>query len=90
MIVQRLSRLGRNTRDLHNIVAELNENGVALVSIKEKLDLGSPSGRVLFTMLSAIDEFELKMIHEQMLNWMVVVGTAGVDRQILMDVFFCG
>lgn len=66
VIVHRLSRLGRNTRDLHNIIAELQEHGVALVSIKEQLDLSTPAGRVLFTMLSAIAEFEREVIHEQM------------------------
>jgi DNA invertase Pin-like site-specific DNA recombinase len=66
LVVHRLSRLGRNTLDLHNIIAELQVYGVALVSIKEHLDLSSAAGRVLFTMLSAIAEFEREVMVEQM------------------------
>ena len=66
VIIQRLSRLGRNARDLLNISAQLQKAGIALVSIKEKIDMTHPFGRAMFTMLSAIAELEREVIEEQM------------------------
>jgi len=65
VVIHRLSRLGRNAQDLHNIVALFRDHGVALVSIKERIDLSTSVGRVMFAMLSAMAEFEREVSREQ-------------------------
>jgi site-specific DNA recombinase len=65
LIIHRLSRLGRNARDLLNHVDQLDACKVRLVSLKEQIDLSSPYGRALFTMLSAIAQLEREIIVEQ-------------------------
>ena len=52
------SRLARSTRDLLDIVELLEKKGVTLISIKENLDTSTPSGRLMLTMIGAINEFE--------------------------------
>ena len=52
------SRLARNTKDLLELVELLQEKGVRLVSNKENLDSGTPTGKLMITMLGAINEFE--------------------------------
>lgn len=52
------SRLARSTKDLLEIVEELNTKGVHLVSNKENIDSSTPTGRLLLTMIGAINEFE--------------------------------
>lgn len=52
------SRLARSTKDLLNIVELLNKKGVALVSNKEQIDTGTPTGKLMLTMIGAINEFE--------------------------------
>lgn len=52
------SRLARSTRDLLEIVERLQNKGVHLVSNKENLDTGTPTGKLMLTMIAAINEFE--------------------------------
>lgn len=52
------SRLARSTKDLLDIVEELTNKGVHLRSVKENLDTSTPSGKLMLTMIGAINEFE--------------------------------
>lgn len=52
------SRLARSTRDLLDIVEQLNAKGVHLVSNKESIDTSTPTGKLMLTMIGAINEFE--------------------------------
>ena len=52
------SRLARSTKDLLDIVELLNSKGVILVSNKENIDTGTPTGKLMLTMIGAINEFE--------------------------------
>lgn len=52
------SRLARSTRDLLDIVEQLSRKGVHLVSNKESIDTSTPTGKLMLTMIGAINEFE--------------------------------
>lgn len=52
------SRLARSTQDLLNIVNQLEAKKVHLVSNKENLDTSTPTGKLMLTMIGAINEFE--------------------------------
>ena len=52
------SRLARSTKDLLEIVEELNKRGIHLVSNKESIDSSTPTGKLMLTMIGAIAEFE--------------------------------
>jgi DNA invertase Pin-like site-specific DNA recombinase len=52
------SRLARSTTDLLSLVEVLNGKGVHLVSNKESLDTNTTTGRLMLTMIAAINEFE--------------------------------
>ena len=52
------SRLARSTKELLDIVETLEKKGVALVSNKESLDTGTPTGKLMLTVIAAIYEFE--------------------------------
>lgn len=52
------SRLARSTKDLLELVEQLNEKGVHLVSNKENIDTSTPTGKLMLTMIGAINEFE--------------------------------
>lgn len=52
------SRLARSTKDLLEIVEYLSDKGVNLVSNKENLDTSTPTGKLMLTMIGAINEFE--------------------------------
>lgn len=60
------SRIARSTKDLLNIIELLNNKAVHLVSNKESIDTSTPTGKLLVTMIGAINEFErLNMLERQ-------------------------
>lgn len=52
------SRLARSTKDLLNIVELFQAKGIHLVSNKENIDTSTPTGKLMLTMIAAINEFE--------------------------------
>lgn len=64
-VVTKLDRLGRSTRDLLNIVNRLESKGVQLRVLDQNLDTGTSSGKLMFTMLGAIAEFENDLRRER-------------------------
>ena len=52
------SRIARSTKDLLAIVEQLGAKGVYLVSNKENIDTSTPTGKLMLTMIGAINEFE--------------------------------
>ena len=52
------SRIARSTKDLLSIVEQLSGKGVHLVSSKENIDTSTPTGKLMLTMIGAINEFE--------------------------------
>lgn len=65
LVVYKLDRLARSTFNLHKIANELMEKGIGLVFIKEQIDFTTPSGKLMFTMLGAIAEFERDLINDR-------------------------
>lgn len=62
LTVWKLDRLGRNTRHLHNVVEDLLERGVSFRTVEDGFDTAHMTGKLLFTILAGIAEFERKMI----------------------------
>ena len=65
MLVWKLDRFGRSLRHLINALAELEALGVAFISLGDNLDLGTPSGRLMFQIIGAMAEFERALIQER-------------------------
>lgn len=58
VFIHDFSRIARSTKDLLAIVEALNAKGVHLVSNKENIDTSTPTGKLMLTMIGAINEFE--------------------------------
>jgi len=65
VLVWKLDRFGRSLRHLINAFAELEARGIAFVSLRDNLDLGTPSGRLMFQIIGAMAEFERALIQER-------------------------
>jgi DNA invertase Pin-like site-specific DNA recombinase len=63
--VWKLDRFGRSLRHLVNALADLESLGLSFVSIKDNLDLSTPSGRLMFQIIGAMAEFERSLIQER-------------------------
>lgn len=65
VVVSRLDRLARSTRDLLEIAEQLNEAQAGLRSLHEPwADTTSPAGRMVLTVFAGIAEFERELIRE--------------------------
>lgn len=62
IVVKSLSRLGRSTKDLLNLLDDFERKGIQLVSLKEDIDTATPTGKLLVTVLSALSQFERDLI----------------------------
>ncbi len=65
VVIESLSRLGRSTKDLIELMELFNTKGIHLISLKENIDTGSSTGKLLFTLMSALAQFERDLISER-------------------------
>jgi site-specific DNA recombinase len=65
LITYSLSRLTRSTRDLYQIAESLEKKGADLVSLSEKIDTTSATGKMIFGILGVINEFERNQTSER-------------------------
>lgn len=64
LVVYSLSRLARSTKDALVLAERLNKAGADLVSLTESIDTTSASGKMVYRMLSVLNEFQRDLIAE--------------------------
>ena len=74
------SRLARSVKDLLSIVEQLQAKKINLVSLKENLDTSTPTGKLLLTMIGAIDEFERANLLERQKEGIAIAKKNGVYK----------
>lgn len=79
------SRLSRSTADLLKIVEELNDRGIILISNKENLDTSTPTGKLMLTMIGAINEFERQNLLERQAEGIAIAKEKGHFRKRDID-----
>ena len=65
LYVESISRLGRSTKDLLNIIDTLNDKGVTLISHKEKIDTDTPTGKFMLTVFAALSQLEREQLKQR-------------------------
>ena len=65
LYVESISRLGRSTRDLLNIIDTLTDKRVTLVSHKESIDTDTPTGKFMLTVFAALSQLEREQLKQQ-------------------------
>jgi len=65
VLVWKIDRFGRSLKHLVNSLADLSAYGVAFISLRDNLDLSTPSGRLMFQIIGAMAEFERSLIQER-------------------------
>jgi len=65
LVVLRLDRLGRSTRDVLNLVHELDEKGASLRVLEPEVTTAGSMGRIVVTILGMVADMELKFIKDR-------------------------
>jgi DNA invertase Pin-like site-specific DNA recombinase len=71
------SRLARSTKDLLELVELFQDKKVKLISIKENLDTSTANGKLMLTMLGAINEFERANLLERQREGIAIAKQKG-------------
>ena len=75
--IHSFDRLARSTKDLLEIVELLQDKRVNLISTKENLDTTTPTGKLMLTMIAAINTFERENILERQREGIAIAKQQG-------------
>ena len=64
LIIYSISRLGRSMIETISLLNELTDNGINVISLKENLDLSTPSGKMISQIFSVLAEYELNSLRK--------------------------
>lgn len=77
LVVHDFSRLARSTKDLLEIVEMLNNKKVTLISAKENIDSSTATGKLMLTVIGAINEFERTNLLERQREGIAIAKKEG-------------
>ena len=80
VIVESISRLARNTRDLLDLVEQLTAKQVEFVSRKEAIDTTTPTGKFMLTVFAAVAELEREYILQRQREGIAIAKQQGKYR----------
>ncbi|MCD8354676.1 MAG: recombinase family protein [Clostridiales bacterium] len=80
VIVESISRFARNTRDLLELMEQLQRKNVEFVSKKEAIDTTTPTGRFMLTVFGAVAELEREYILQRQQEGIAIAKRNGIYK----------
>lgn len=78
VVITKLDRLGRSLNDLSNIVEGFKQEGVEFAVLDQGIDTSTPTGKLMFNMLSSFAEFETAIRYERQMSGIKAAQAKGV------------
>lgn len=80
LIVDSISRFARNTKDLLELIEQLNNKGIQFVSLKESIDTTTPTGMFMLTVFGAVAQLEREYIKDRQMEGIEIAKQEGKYR----------
>lgn len=80
LVVVRLDRLGRSTRDVLNLVHELDEKGATLRVLEPEISTSGSMGKMVITILGMVADMELQFIKDRQKAGIDAAKASGVYK----------
>ncbi|MEA2263583.1 MAG: hypothetical protein QOH35_1828 [Acidobacteriaceae bacterium] len=77
LVIWKLDRLGRSLRDLIEIVARLESDGIQFVSLIEDINTKTASGKLIFHVFAVLADFERNLIRERTMAGLATARARG-------------
>jgi len=77
IVITRLDRLGRSTKDLLNLVSELQDQVVNLEVLEQSIDTSTPEGKLFFTLVASFAEFEREIMRARTIDGLASARARG-------------
>lgn len=78
--IQDFSRLARSTQDLLSLIDYFSERNIPLISLKENFDTSTPTGKLMVTVMGAINEFERSSLLERQREGIALAKAKGAYK----------
>lgn len=78
VVIESLNRLGRSSKDLLELLEFFMEKGVTLISLKESIDMSTPTGKLMISVLAALSQFERDTIVQRTNEGLVSARKRGI------------
>lgn len=87
LVVSKLDRFARSVEDAVSVASDLMGRGVNLVVLDLGMEIGTPIGKLVFSVLAAVAEFERDMISQRTKDGLAAAAASGVvlGRQSEVD-----
>ena len=77
LVIWKLDRLGRSLSDLLSIVEYLKDRGAHFLSIQDGFDTSTASGKMVFSVIGAMAEYERNLIRERTMAGLAAARARG-------------
>lgn len=78
VVVESISRLGRNTLDILNLIQEFDSNNIKFISLKENMDTSTSTGKAMLQMMCVIAELERNLLADRVKEGITASRKRGV------------
>ena len=77
IVITRLDRLGRSTKDLLNLVSDLQDLNVNLEVLEQNINTSTPEGKLFFTLVASFAEFEREIMRARTIDGLAAARARG-------------